>query len=108
MKFTPFDIFLIMKAIFKNCKELFQQRNTERSQMRKNHLDAHHPEAITVNILNIKWNHIVSGNSSYIYSENSVESKLLLKFPLKYTSSWTWQLEYKAPILILIYPTLTC
>lgn len=41
----------------------------------KNHPHAYHPEAITVNMLNIKWNHIIARDFSYIYSKNSVESK---------------------------------
>lgn len=41
----------------------------------KNHLHAYHPEAITVNMLNIKLNHILARDFSYLYSENSVESK---------------------------------
>lgn len=67
----------------------------------KNHLHAYHPEAITVNTLNIKWNHNLARDLTYVHSQNSVGSKLLLESLLKKTSSWIWELEHIALTVIL-------
>lgn len=32
----------------------------------KNHLHSHHPEAITISILDIKWNQILAGDSEVL------------------------------------------
>lgn len=72
----------------------------------KNHLYAYHPEAITVNMLNIKWNHNLARDFSYVYSQNSVGSKLLLKSLVKEDFQLEWQLEHIALIVILTHYTL--
>lgn len=74
-KTLPFWYFSNYESNIEKLKTTVLTEKSWRKPDEKNHLHAHHPEAITVNILNIKWNHILARNSKATYAVKLLQSQ---------------------------------